>query len=120
MACPPWGPGGGASPPPPPPPCLKGTIPHHPTNPHPHTSMFSPADALRLRSFEGFYNLSFLLLLFSLIYLLVRNVQANGLQASLHDFTCVSPSRCLKLVPFCVRWPRLGRDCVGHWVSACN
>ncbi len=45
-------------------------------------------DALKLQSMEGFYNLSFILLIFSLAYIVIRNLVANGLMASWQHFTC--------------------------------
>jgi hypothetical protein len=68
----------------------------------------SVLDALRLRSFEGFYNLSFLLLCFALAYLIVRNILSNGLQGSWEDFTCSQVVRDTKLlwslIGVCVAW----------------
>ena len=45
-------------------------------------------DALRLKSFEGVYNLSFMLLLFSVLYIVVRNVNEKGNLVQLSNLTC--------------------------------
>ena len=50
-------------------------------------------DALKLDSFEGFYNLAMLALGFSLTYMMVRNVREKGLLLDLADFTCPSVLR---------------------------
>ena len=45
-------------------------------------------DALRLDKFEGLYNLSFLVLVFSLAYSMARSVRETGVLLDAHDFTC--------------------------------
>jgi len=50
-------------------------------------------DALKIESFEGFYNLSFILLMFALLYNAVRNVWERGVHLDLHDFTCAGVVR---------------------------
>lgn len=45
-------------------------------------------DALKLDSFQGFYNLSLFLLSFSLIYIAVRSFREKGSLLTLDDFTC--------------------------------
>ena len=49
-------------------------------------------DALKLKTFEGFYNLSAALFAFALIYLLTRNILEKGWQLHINDFICFEVS----------------------------
>lgn len=53
-------------------------------------------DALKLESFEGFYNLSFVMLAFSLLYIAVRNVTSRGFELDFADFGCAPVLRDLR------------------------
>ncbi|CAE7352634.1 DGAT1B [Symbiodinium sp. KB8] len=55
-------------------------------------------DALKLDDYSGFYNLSMLLLGFSLVYMVLRNVSEKGLGMSLDHFTCPEQARDAALV----------------------
>lgn len=50
-------------------------------------------DALKIKGFEGFYNLALFMLAFSLIYNSVRNVHDHGSQLRLADFFCTPALR---------------------------
>jgi hypothetical protein len=50
-------------------------------------------ELLKLKNFEGVYNLSVLLLVFALFYMMVRNVKQYGLHLTISDFTCPEQRR---------------------------
>lgn len=50
-------------------------------------------DALKIKGFEGFYNLALFMLAFSLIYNSVRNVHDHGSQLRMNDFFCAPALR---------------------------
>lgn len=53
-------------------------------------------DALRLDSFQGFYNLALFLLVFAIMYLTIRSFREKGSQLTLEDFTCPELHRDIK------------------------
>lgn len=54
-------------------------------------------DALKLRWGEGFYNLSALMLVFSISYIVLKNVLEKGMLVTLNDFTCPQLLRDIKV-----------------------
>jgi hypothetical protein len=50
-------------------------------------------DALRQDSFEGFYNVAMLAMVFAFAYIIVRNIREKGLLLDLEDFTCAPVHR---------------------------
>ena len=71
---------------------LRPTLYPHPPRPQMDSleeSQWDGLDALKLDTFQGFFNLSMLLLVFALTYIVVRNVKQHGVLFEVRDFTCL-------------------------------
>ncbi|RYG52916.1 hypothetical protein EON67_00035, partial [archaeon] len=78
-------------------------------------------DALKLQSFEGFYNLAMFILFFAISYIVLRNVAEKGSLLRWHDFVCpqqqLSSALAAGAMVFVYAWSLLLLIAVRLWIA---